>query len=628
MTATTGGRGLAAVLWDMDGTLVDTEPYWIECEYELVEAFGGTWSDEHAHAIVGSDLLDSARYISEHGGVPLAPRQIVERLLDGVVERIRQRVPWRPGARELLAALREDGVPCALVTMSWSRFADPVVAELPAGSFDVVVTGDTVTHGKPHPDPYLKAARELGVDPARCVAIEDSPTGVRSAVDAGCRVLGVPNVRELEAGPRVVLADSLADVRVEDLRSLATGRGFPARASLLRRPAWLPRRALLGATVAVVLASATGVALALQGEDPPSGPPPAVPLDAWAPSWTLDATLPVAEARLRSMREVSPFWFSSTGATAVGPDAEVPVEAAERFLDEARDAGALVVPSVRDAMPAGGMAGVLADPAQRAAHVDTLVAFVLDGDFDGLDLDYEQFAFADGRDSWEATRPNWLAFLEELAAQLHLEGRTLTVSVPPVYDGGRTGDSGFWVYDHGAMAEIVDRIRIMGYDFSTGEAGPIAPLDWVRSAVEGTAGVVEDDSKLVLGVPVYGYNWPVSATGTCPPTAEGRTGVTSRNVADLAARRGGTPVYDAAIGEWSFTYQLVVDDGTTSCTQTREVRWVDGEGALARIAIAREARLGGVALWALGYESDAAWSLIDGEIHRADPASSTTVLAD
>jgi hypothetical protein len=120
----------------MDGTLVDTEPYWIEREHELVREHGnGAWTDEHAHALVGFDLRDSARYISEHGQVDLPVDDIVNLLLDGVIERVRRRIPWRPGARELLADLRSAGVPCALVTMSWRRFADAVVEMLPPDSF-------------------------------------------------------------------------------------------------------------------------------------------------------------------------------------------------------------------------------------------------------------------------------------------------------------------------------------------------------------------------------------------------------------------------------------------------------------------------------------------------------------
>jgi HAD superfamily hydrolase (TIGR01509 family) len=199
-----------AVLWDMDGTLIDTEPYWMAAERDIVESFGNSWPPHHAHAIVGFDLLDAAAYIIEHGEVPLEPEQVVERLLDGVIARLHRGIPWRPGALELLAELNAAGVPCALVTMSWRRFVEPVLAALPAGSFQAVVTGDEVAQGKPHPEPYLRAAEHLGVDASECVAIEDSPTGVASAVGAGCRVLGVPNVRDIDPQPGVAIVDSLA----------------------------------------------------------------------------------------------------------------------------------------------------------------------------------------------------------------------------------------------------------------------------------------------------------------------------------------------------------------------------------------------------------------------------------
>lgn len=191
----------AAVLWDMDGTLVDTEPFWIAEEFALVERFGGSWNDEHARALVGNDLLVSARYIAEHGSVPLPPEEIVDVLMDGVIAGVRRHVPWRPGAQALLRQLRDAGVPCALVTMSYQRLAQAVIASLPTGSFVTVVAGDDVTHGKPHPEPYLAASRQLGVDPHRCVAIEDSVTGVASAEAAGLVVLAIEHLVPIPAGP-------------------------------------------------------------------------------------------------------------------------------------------------------------------------------------------------------------------------------------------------------------------------------------------------------------------------------------------------------------------------------------------------------------------------------------------
>jgi HAD superfamily hydrolase (TIGR01509 family) len=205
----------------MDGTLVDTEPYWIEAEYALVEEHGGTWSLEHALNLVGNDLLLSGEYIREHGGVDLEPAEIVDRLLDGVIARILRSVPWRPGAVELLADLKAAGIPCALVTMSYEKFVAPVLAALPEGSFATVVTGDAVTVGKPHPEPYLTAAALLGVEPRECLAIEDSNTGAKSAEAAGCTVLVVPNHVPVLEGERRVFRETLVGLDADALRRLA-----------------------------------------------------------------------------------------------------------------------------------------------------------------------------------------------------------------------------------------------------------------------------------------------------------------------------------------------------------------------------------------------------------------------
>ncbi|SED08417.1 haloacid dehalogenase superfamily, subfamily IA, variant 3 with third motif having DD or ED [Nocardioides exalbidus] len=214
---------MKAVLWDMDGTLVDTEPYWIDTEYAMAEKYGGTWSHEHAMNLVGNALLDSGDYIRVHMGIDRTPQQIVDELLDGVVTRVQDDVPWRPGALELLTDLHADGVPCALVTMSWQRFVTPILAHLPEGTFATVVTGDRVELGKPHPEPYLTAAAELGLDPADCVAIEDSNVGAKSAAAAGCTVLCVPNHVPILEGERRVFAETLAGLDTAGLRSLTEG---------------------------------------------------------------------------------------------------------------------------------------------------------------------------------------------------------------------------------------------------------------------------------------------------------------------------------------------------------------------------------------------------------------------
>jgi HAD superfamily hydrolase (TIGR01509 family) len=206
----------------MDGTLVDTEPYWIAAEYRLVQSFGGTWSDADAHAVVGNALLDTAEYLRGRGGVDLPPAVIVDRLLDDVVHATAEGVPWRPGARDLLAQLRTRDIPCALVTMSYLRLAQVVVDALPCGSFGAVVTGDTVADGKPHPEAYLTAAARLGVNPRRCVAIEDSPTGVASAEAAGCTVVAVPHHVPIPATVERAAVGSLRELSADRLMAMTT----------------------------------------------------------------------------------------------------------------------------------------------------------------------------------------------------------------------------------------------------------------------------------------------------------------------------------------------------------------------------------------------------------------------
>jgi len=218
----------AAVLWDMDGTLVDTEPCWMAAEERLVHRFGGTWTQADAEAMVGLALLDGAQVLAAHG-VDLPAEQIVELLLDSVVEAVAEGPIWRPGVLELLAALGDAGVPCALVTMSYRRFAEAVTAQMPVGAFAVVVTGEQVTHGKPHPEAYLLAARLLGVEVSRCVAIEDSVPGVGSAVASGARTLAVEHIVAVDDRPGLSRADSLTDVGLAELGRIAAGEVLDLR---------------------------------------------------------------------------------------------------------------------------------------------------------------------------------------------------------------------------------------------------------------------------------------------------------------------------------------------------------------------------------------------------------------
>ena len=144
-----------------------------------------------------------------------------------MLARIRRHVPWRPGARELLDSLNAAGVPCALVTMSWQDIANEVMLHLPPRTFQAVITGDMVANGKPHPEPYRRAAAALGVDPVSCVAIEDSPTGARSAEAAGCVVVAVPNHVPIDPAPGRVLRRTLVGLTPELLGEIIETTPLP-----------------------------------------------------------------------------------------------------------------------------------------------------------------------------------------------------------------------------------------------------------------------------------------------------------------------------------------------------------------------------------------------------------------
>lgn len=214
----------AAVLWDMDGTLVDTEPYWMRAEHELVESFGGVWTHTDAMLLVGSGLLGSAA-ILQNRGVALSAHAIVDILTDRVQEQLASAgIPWRPGAHELLRELHGADVPMALVTMSEQRMARQISAIVGFDAFTTIVSGDMVQQSKPHPEAYLTAAGILGVDPAQCVAIEDSLPGVAAAVASGAVVVAVPHMVPLDHSEHYTRLETLSGSTLASLSELYRSR--------------------------------------------------------------------------------------------------------------------------------------------------------------------------------------------------------------------------------------------------------------------------------------------------------------------------------------------------------------------------------------------------------------------
>jgi HAD superfamily hydrolase (TIGR01509 family) len=205
----------------MDGTIVDTEPYWMRAETMLVESFGGVWSHDDALQLVGQGLWHSARLLQARG-VALSEDEIIQTLTASVMEQIRIQIPWRPGAMELLADVRAAGIRTALVTMSLRSLAELVVSLIDFPAFDAIVSGDDVEHAKPHPQPYLLGAELLGVEILDCVALEDSQPGLASAVASGAVAIGIPHMVEIAEGPAHTLWPTLAGRTATDLADVFT----------------------------------------------------------------------------------------------------------------------------------------------------------------------------------------------------------------------------------------------------------------------------------------------------------------------------------------------------------------------------------------------------------------------
>ena len=344
------------------------------------------------------------------------------------------------------------------------------------------------------------------------------------------------------------------------------------------------------------------------------------------PSWSTTGSLAAVQANEDLFSEASPFWYTaraSGGSTTVSTTMSAATRA--NVVSSLQSRGIAVIPSVADGSSARAMASVLKSASARARHVAQLVALVDANGYDGIELDYEKFAFSDGASTWAATRPAWITFIAELARALHAGGHRLAVAVPPMYNGLRQGSSGYWVYDYAGMAPHVDSLRIMTYDYSVSRPGPIAPLSFLHRTL-GYAVTAFPASRIRMGVPAYGRLWTarradgsLSVSGTCPvgglPSASSFT--TDAASTYLASVAGGEPTYrwDAATGEtvatFRKTYRGKKADGTsTSCTADHVAWFVDARGVAARMPLIEQYGLAGAAFWHLGGVDADSWAAV------------------
>lgn len=267
----------------------------------------------------------------------------------------------------------------------------------------------------------------------------------------------------------------------------------------------------------------------------------------WQGSNDRAAELDTLGAAAPLVSEISPFWYRANAdgtVSLLGNGATL-----DATVASLRAKGLKVMPSIVDGNGKGVMAALLHDPAQRANHVAQITNLVVAKGYDGIDLDYEVFAFTDGRASWPATKPDWVSFVTELGAALHGQGKLLSATIPPVWNGG---SSGYTVYAPAEILPAVDRLRLMVYDWtvSAASAGPIAPMFWVDSVIAYMNSITPADQrgKLQLGVPAYGRHWSLTTGGICPDGALGVDSVTMEEAIRLAASKGLAPVRAYATG--------------------------------------------------------------------------------
>ena len=322
------------------------------------------------------------------------------------------------------------------------------------------------------------------------------------------------------------------------------------------------------------------------------------------------------------MKEVMPFWYSLKSPTVIR-DNYVSGNPSWPMADTVclmRRAGLQVIPTMTDGTDKLVLSGYLSNPTTRTTIVNTIVDLVMKNNFDGIDLDYEGFAFVDGNTTWSKTAPRWVALVKELSVALHAKNKLLSVSTPYVYDP-KEKQKGYFVYAWADIASSIDRLRIMTYDYSVARPGPMGPLSWTEKTIKYAISVMSP-SKVYVGLPGYGRDWITSVNGKCPTSAPpgikaGAKAATFKMnyAAAKAVIDGAVPTFNEQYSEATYSYTqsyngLTAAGASTACTVNRTVWYQNARSYADRMALVAKYRLGGAAMWTLGMEELAATNAI------------------
>ena len=350
-------------------------------------------------------------------------------------------------------------------------------------------------------------------------------------------------------------------------------------------------------------------------------------LTGWIPYYSMKTALPDVLNNADLIKEVMPFWYTlkyngKTKAPEIldlyaPANPSVPIS---EPLTALRNANLQIIPTITDGTSMGVLAGLLKNPTSRTQVVNVIMNLVRTNNYDGIDIDFEGFAFVDKNTTWTATAPLWTAFIKELSVALRAEDKLLSVSTPYVLNPADK-QKGYYVYAWAAIASSIDKLRIMTYDYSVAKVGPIGPITWTERTVQYAISIMPA-SKVFVGVPGYGRDWVTAVAGVCPANvansvkagAKAATFV-MRDAASLAATYGATPVYNEQFGEVTFTYQKVYNGTTagglaTSCTASRTAWYQDNRSWALRAALVTKYRIGGITAWTFGMEEPLAMEAI------------------
>ena len=318
------------------------------------------------------------------------------------------------------------------------------------------------------------------------------------------------------------------------------------------------------------------------------------------------------------MKEVLPFWFSLKSPTLIRNDYTTgnPSWPMADTVCLMRRAGMQIIPTMTDGTAKLVLAGYLANPTTRTTIVNSIVNLVNVNGFDGIDLDYEGFAFVDGNTTWTRTAPLWVAFIKELSVAMRANKKILSVTTPYLYDPSER-QKGYFVYAWADIASSIDRLRIMTYDFNVAKPGPNAPISWVDKTIRYAISIMPA-SKVYVGLPGYGRDWITAVQGKCPVSAPPglKAGANAATFLIVNAERkavidNAIPIFDASVSEATYSYTqtyngLTADGASTSCSVNRTVWYQNSRSYAERMALVSKYRLGGAALWTLGMEDQMA----------------------